>query len=124
GVLPAVIVFGLGLTLTVAPLTAAVLGAVEERHVGAGSGFNNAVARLGGLVAVAVLPAVAGIRSATPQTLSTGYATAMRICAATCAVGGVLAFLTVRSAARVRSVAHPSVLHSCHDPCLAEDEAA
>jgi EmrB/QacA subfamily drug resistance transporter len=122
-VLPAVTVFGLGLTLTVAPLTAAVLAAVDAHHVGAGSGVNNAVARLGGLIAVAVLPAVAGIKSATPVTLQTGFATAMRICAVTCALGGVVAFLTVRTAARVRTAPQASVVHACNE-CLAEPEAA
>ena len=46
GILPGLIVFGLGLSLTVAPLTAAVMGSVEENHVGVGSGVNNAVARV------------------------------------------------------------------------------
>jgi Na+/melibiose symporter-like transporter len=122
-VLPAVTVFGLGLTLTVAPLTAAVLAAVDAHHVGAGSGVNNAIARLGGLVAVAVLPAVAGIGSASPATLQSGFATAMRICAATCALGGVIAFLTVRTAARVRAATHAGIAQPCNEH-LAESEAA
>jgi EmrB/QacA subfamily drug resistance transporter len=123
-VLPALIVFGAGLTLTVAPLTAAVLAAVEERHVGAGSGVNNAVARLGGLIAVAVLPSLARITTSSPQTLSAGFATAMRISAVLCAGGGVLAYATVRSGADVRVVPHPSVLHACHDPCMTQKQAA
>ena len=61
GVLPAVIVFGLGLTLVVAPVTATVLAAADERHSGIASGVNNAVARVAGLLAVAVLPVVAGL---------------------------------------------------------------
>jgi EmrB/QacA subfamily drug resistance transporter len=57
-VLPAVLVFGLGLSLTVAPLTAAVLGGVAEEHAGIASAINNATARVGGLLAVAAIGAV------------------------------------------------------------------
>jgi hypothetical protein len=57
-VLPGVIVFGLGLSATVAPLTATALNSVEERHVGIASGINNGVARVAGLLAVAVLGAL------------------------------------------------------------------
>ena len=56
--LPGVILFGLGLALTVAPLTAAVLGAVGSEHAGVASGINNAVARVAGLIAIAVVGAV------------------------------------------------------------------
>lgn len=57
-VLPGILVFGLGLAATVAPLTATVLDSVEERHVGIASGVNNGVSRVAGLLAIAVLGAV------------------------------------------------------------------
>ncbi|HEY3019123.1 MAG TPA: DHA2 family efflux MFS transporter permease subunit [Solirubrobacteraceae bacterium] len=57
-VLPAILVFGLGLSLTVAPLTATVLGGVAEQHAGMASAINNATARVGGLLAVAAIGAI------------------------------------------------------------------
>ena len=93
-VLPAVVVFGLGLTVVVAPVTATVLAAAEDRHAGVASGVNNAIARTGGLLAVAVLPAAAGLTGesyADPAALTAGWQAAMWFCAGLCAVGGVLA---------------------------------
>jgi EmrB/QacA subfamily drug resistance transporter len=112
-VLPAVVVFGAGVTLTVAPLTAAVLAAVDEGHLGAGSGVNNAVARLAGLVAVAALPSLAGIEAGSVDTFAEGYPTAMRICAGVCGLGGLIAWTTIREKATVSLAPHPSLMQSC-----------
>jgi Na+/melibiose symporter-like transporter len=97
--LPAFLVFGLGLATVVAPLTAAVLAAAPERRAGVASAVNNAVARLAGLLAVAILPLLAGIAGlAHPSgpAFAAGYRRAMWISAVFCAVGGVVAFLTIR----------------------------
>jgi hypothetical protein len=102
-VLPAVVVFGLGLAVTVAPLTATALGAVPAEHAGVASAVNNDVARIAGLVVVAVLPALAGITGDSylnPVQLGTGFRTAMLVAAATCSAGGLLAAGTIRNPAR------------------------
>jgi EmrB/QacA subfamily drug resistance transporter len=97
-VLPAVIVFGAGLTLVVAPVTATVLAAADARHSGIASGINNAVSRVGGLLAVAVLPLIGGLTGDSfydPGKMVDGFRIAMVACAALSTLGGVLAWLTI-----------------------------
>jgi len=98
-VLPGVLVFSLGLVLIVAPLTATVLAAVDDRHAGAASGVNNAVARTAGLLAIAVLPLAVGLSGddyADPVAITAGFRTAMLICAGLLAAGGVIAAIGIR----------------------------
>ena len=59
-ILPGVLLFGLGLSITVAPLTAAILGCIDPRHAGIASAINNAVSRIAGLIAIAVIALVTG----------------------------------------------------------------
>jgi hypothetical protein len=98
-ILPATIVFGIGLSILVAPLTSAVLNAVKESDTGIASGINNAVARMAGLIATAALPLAAGLGGAAKlegAAYAAGYARAMIISAGLCAAGAVVAFATVR----------------------------
>jgi Na+/melibiose symporter-like transporter len=119
-VLPATIVFGLGLATLVAPLTATVLAAVDVGHASTASGVNNAVARLAGLLAVAVLPGLAGLGDPGPgQSLGDPYVTAMRISAGLCVLGAAAAFATVRTA-KPHAPAVTPVGRACHAACVAD----
>ncbi len=119
GVLPGALVLGLGLVITVAPLTAAVLAAVDDHHAGIGSAINNAVARIGSLLAVAVLPAAAGIATAGGAVdIAAGYQRAMLLAAALATAGGVISFLTVRRSTPVEVPTHGTVQDSCLPACM------
>ncbi|WP_028936772.1 MFS transporter [Pseudonocardia spinosispora] len=98
-VLPCAIALGLGLSLTVAPLTATVLASADDHHSGVASGINNAVARSAGLLAVAVIPVAAGLAGADytdPVAFNAGFRHAMLIGAALLAVAAVLSAVLVR----------------------------
>jgi MFS family permease len=88
GPFPMILVMAIGMTIAVAPLTASVLGSVEERHVAMASGFNSAVARTGGLMATALLGAVLALKGAA---LFGGFHSAMIVSAAVSAAGSVVA---------------------------------
>jgi EmrB/QacA subfamily drug resistance transporter len=98
-VLPGMLVFGAGLALTVAPLTATVLDAAPDRYAGSASGVNNAVARAAGLLAVAVVPGLAGIGGADytdPAAFGAGFRVAMLIGAGLLVAAAVVAFALIR----------------------------
>jgi len=96
--LPALVVFALGLSMTVAPLTAAVLAGVESRQAGIASGVNNAVARVAGLLGVAVIGAVVG-----GDITEASFHLAMGVSAGLVGLGGVAGALGIRNPARAVS---------------------
>jgi EmrB/QacA subfamily drug resistance transporter len=99
-VFPAVLVVGLGLVATVAPLTSTALAAVEDRHAGVASGVNTTVARSAQMAAVAALPLAVGLSGDAyqdPGRLSDGFSQAMGITAVLAVVGGLVAFVMIRN---------------------------
>jgi len=98
-VLPAVVVFALGLSAVVAPLTATVLATADVRHAGVASGINNAVARAASLLFVAAIPPLAGLTGdaqSHPSVFLHGFRIAIIASAALVACGAVLSFFTIR----------------------------
>jgi predicted MFS family arabinose efflux permease len=108
-VLPALLVIAVGMAVAVAPLTTAVLSSVGPQDTGLASGFNSAVARLGGLVATALLGAVLSARG---EALVGAFHFAALVCAVASLVAGVFGFVFVTgSSAQAR---HPG---EGRDPC-------
>jgi EmrB/QacA subfamily drug resistance transporter len=89
--LPAVLVFGLGLTLTVSPLTSAILGSIEHTRAGTASAVNNAVARVAGLVLTAMVGIIAG-----GAIDLEGFRRATIVTAGLLIAGGVVSFFGIR----------------------------
>ncbi|GGM43969.1 MFS transporter [Longimycelium tulufanense] len=122
-VLPGLLVFGLGLATVVAPVTSTVLAAAPDRFAGVASGVNNAIARTGTLLAIAVLPAVAGLSGddyANPTAMTDGWRFALIVAAVLCATAGVLAVAVDNNVLRAAAVEPESRGHEAAHPgeCL------
>ncbi|MCU1534160.1 MAG: transporter [Glaciihabitans sp.] len=103
---PGVILFGLGLSATVAPLTSAILGAISEQQSGIGSAINNAVARVAGLIAIAFIGLIIG------QTLDVdGFYRVILVTAALLIIGGVVSAIGIQNpkAAAAAAAARPTI---------------
>lgn len=98
GAFPTMLVMAIGMTIAVAPLTSSVLGSVEEQHVAMASGFNSAVARLGGLIATALLGGVLGKEGAA---LFESFHEAMIVSAGGAALAGIVS-LTMLGGVKMR----------------------
>ena len=99
-ILPGSVLQGLGMAVTVAPLTATVLGAAPDEQAGIASGVNNAVARAAQLLAVAALPVAVGLSGddyADPTAFTSGFRAAMVICAVLFTAGGLISWTTIRN---------------------------
>lgn len=98
-VFPGMTLFAVGLTMLVAPLTAAVLRAAPPERAGVASGINNAVARAGSLLAVAALPAAVGLGGddyRDPAVLSAGFRSGLLVCAGLLVAGGLVSWYGLR----------------------------
>jgi EmrB/QacA subfamily drug resistance transporter len=97
--LPGVLVFGLGLSITVSPLTSAVLGSIESRRAGIASAINNMVARVAGLLGIALIGLVIG------QTLDVaGFHRVILVTAGLLAVGGVISAIGITNKAQPEEI--------------------
>ncbi|HEX6416178.1 MAG TPA: MFS transporter, partial [Candidatus Saccharimonadales bacterium] len=90
--LPGILLLGLGLAITVAPLTSAILGAVDSRRAGIASAVNNAIARIAGLVAIALLGLVTG-----PSITLDGFKRGAIVTAALLVAGGIISALGIQN---------------------------
>jgi MFS family permease len=107
-VLPPLAVFGAGLAALITPITATVLASVDARHSGIASAVNNALSRLGQMIAVAVLPLAAGLSGTDfedPAKLAAGFPVAMTIAAGASFAAALLAWTTIRDDALSRPAA-------------------
>ena len=95
-ILPAIIIIGLGLSTTVAPLTSAVLGSIDSKNAGIGSAVNNAVSRIAGLIAIAFLGVIIG-----PTVTLSGFHTGAVTMAILLTIGGVVSVIGISNAKRV-----------------------
>ncbi|MGI8992728.1 MAG: MFS transporter [Nocardioidaceae bacterium] len=110
---PGLTIFALGLALLVAPLTSTVLAAAPDHNAGVASGINNAVARMGSLLAVAALPTVVGLSGADyerPDAFTAGYQRAVWLGVGMLVSGGVVSWLLIRNPKVPAAAASPGGL--------------
>ncbi|MDT5329693.1 MAG: hypothetical protein QOF31_990, partial [Mycobacterium sp.] len=108
--LPGLVVFGLGLTITVSPLTAAILAAVDPAQSGIGSAINNAISRIAGLIAIAFAGVIIG------GTVDfDGFRQGVLVTAGLLAVAGVISALGISNAQSDMKRVSPASAAECHD---------
>jgi MFS family permease len=118
-ILPGVVLWGLGLGLTVTPLTAAVLAAVSDADLGEASAISDVASRFGGAVLIALVPALIGVRSGRglPEAVLHGYRPAMIVLSALAVVAAGISWAFVRSSSSAPPrFAPPTPYHGCALP--------
>lgn len=99
-VMPVMIIWGFGLAMVVAPLTAAALGSADQNRTGIASAFNNAASRVGSTIGIAIIPLMAGMSggaSLSSGNFQTAYGKAVFITAGFALLSGLVAALFIRS---------------------------
>lgn len=94
--LPGIILFGIGLAITVAPLTSAILSSIKQSQAGIGSAVNNAVARIAGLIAIAIIGILVGA-----SIDLRGFQVGIVLCASLLFAGGVASFIGIRNSSKL-----------------------
>ena len=120
-ILPGVLLWGLGLGLTVTPLTAAVLAAVSDADLGEASAISDVASRLGGAIMTALVPVLIGVQagSSLTEALAHGYRPAMIVLAGLCLVAAVISAIYVQdSRTGIAVFAPPAPYHGCALPDL------
>jgi EmrB/QacA subfamily drug resistance transporter len=116
GVFPGVVTLGIGLVVTVAPLTSTAMSSAPGEHAGLASAVNNDVARAAGLLAVAILPVVAGLTGETylhAALFAHGFRIAMVVAGALCWSGSLLAALAISNDGAPARHHHPPLTQVC-----------
>jgi EmrB/QacA subfamily drug resistance transporter len=89
--LPGILLFGLGLSMTVAPLTSAILGSIQSSQAGIGSAVNNAVSRIAGLLSIAVIGVLIG------EITIQGFRTGIILCSCLLIGGGIVSLIGIQN---------------------------
>jgi EmrB/QacA subfamily drug resistance transporter len=105
-ILPSVVLWGIGLSMVVAPLTSSALAAADQQFIGVASAINNTASRVGQAFAIALLPVIAGMGSASSLSgpeFQQGYPRALHIAAALCAFAAIIALFFVKGNTKART---------------------
>jgi MFS family permease len=103
-VFPGVLLFGIGMALTVAPLTSTVMSSVSVSHAGIASAVNNTASRVGGLLVIAILGVIAAAHTSIANAVvaaNASYSISMAFCAVLAILAGIISFVTIRKHATV-----------------------